>query len=191
MASRGKKQIEIINAAIRVFSKCGFDGAKMEHIAKEAGIGKGTVYEYFTSKYSLFEESLKYSVDQYQLGLKQSLDQGQKLEEKMLNCSRFNAQFLKHHMDFVHIAMQVKILSEDLRHYHLAVQSVIIEYYKEMIKAAKEKKEVRDDLNEELASCCIIGALDQFCMQRIFLDPRPLEDIDHQGIIDVVLRGLR
>ncbi|WP_242832407.1 TetR/AcrR family transcriptional regulator [Desulfosporosinus orientis] len=180
-----------MNAAIRVFSKHGFDGAKMEYIAKEAGIGKGTVYEYFKSKYSLFEEILKYSVDQYRLGLKQSIDNGQTTEEKILNCSRFNTQFLNNHMDFVHIAMQVKILSEDIRHHHIAAQSVIIEYYKEMIKGAKDKGEVRSDLDEELAACCIIGTLDQFCKQRIFLDPRPLDDIDHQAIVDVVIRGLR
>jgi len=44
-ASREEKQTDILKAAIRVFSEHGFDGAKMEYIAKEAGIGKGTIYE--------------------------------------------------------------------------------------------------------------------------------------------------
>lgn len=190
-ASREEKQTEILKAAIRVFSKHGFDGAKMEYIAKEAGVGKGTVYEYFESKDRLFEEILKFSVDQFRIGLKESMDQGETIEEKILNCSHFLAQFLNHHMEFVHIAMQVKILSEEIRVHHMAAQSIIIEYYKEMLKEAKAKGQLRPDLDDELATCCIMGTLDQFCMQRIFIKPRPLEDKDHQAMVDVILTGLR
>ncbi len=41
---------EILDAATLVFGKFGFHGATMEEIAKEAGIGKGTIYGYFSSK---------------------------------------------------------------------------------------------------------------------------------------------
>jgi AcrR family transcriptional regulator len=39
---------------MRVFSREGYHRAKMEAVAEEAGIGKGTVYEYFKSKTDLF-----------------------------------------------------------------------------------------------------------------------------------------
>jgi AcrR family transcriptional regulator len=189
--SREEKFTDIIKAAIRVFSEHGFDGAKMEYIAKEAGIGKGTVYEYFESKEQLFEEILKFSVEEYSLGLKESIDKGETIENKILNCSRFNAEFLNNHMDIVHIAMQVKILSKEIRIHHMAVQAVILEHYKEMVKVAKVKGEFRADLDEELAVYCIIGTLDQFCKQRVFCDPRPIGEIDHQAIVNVMLKGLR
>ncbi len=191
MASREEKQTEIIKAAIQVFSEHGFDGAKMEHIAKVAGIGKGTVYEYFESKEQLFEEILKFSVEQFRLGLKESMDQGETIERKLLNCSRYNAEFLTNHMDIVHLAMKVKMLSKDIRVFHHAAQAAIHKLYTEMVKVAKEKGEFRPDLEEELATYCIIGTLDQFCKQRVFCDPRPLEEIDHQAIVDVLLKGLR
>lgn len=189
--SREEKYTDIMKAAIRVFSEHGFDGAKMEDIAKEAGIGKGTVYEYFTSKEQLFEEILKFSVEKFSLGLKESIDKGETIEKKILNCSRFNAEFLNNHLDIVHIAMQVKMLSKEIRIHLMAVQAVILEHYKEMVKVAKVKGEVRADLDEELATYCIIGALDQFCKQRVFCDPRPISEIDHQAIVDLLLKGLR
>lgn len=191
MASREEKQKDIIEAAVRVFSEYGFDGAKMEYIAKEAGIGKGTVYEYFESKDRLFEEILKFSVDQFCLGLKESIDKGKTIKEKILNCSRFNAEFLNNHMEFVHLAVQVKMLSKEIRVHHMAVQAVISGYYKEMVKVAKAKGEFRPDLDEELAIYCIMGTLEQFCKHRILMDPRPLNQINHQAIVDVVLRGLK
>jgi AcrR family transcriptional regulator len=48
------KKTQIINAAIEVFAKQGLDKGKIADIAKVAGIGKGTVYEYFISKDEIF-----------------------------------------------------------------------------------------------------------------------------------------
>lgn len=189
--AREEKHTDIIRAAIRVFSEHGFDGAKMEYIAKEAGIGKGTIYEYFESKERLFEEILKFSVEEFRLGLKKSMDQGETIEGKLYNCSRFNAEFLSSHMEIVQLAMKVKLLSKEIRIHHLAAQAAIQAHYTEMVKGAKAKGEFRFDLDEELATYCIIGTLDQFCKQRVFCDPRPLGEIDHQAIVNVLLKGLR
>ncbi|MCF7823911.1 MAG: TetR/AcrR family transcriptional regulator [Candidatus Marinimicrobia bacterium] len=44
----------IIRAAIHVFARDGLEKGKIADIAKEANIGKGTVYEYFSSKEEIF-----------------------------------------------------------------------------------------------------------------------------------------
>lgn len=41
---------QIIEAAITVFSRLGFNNSRMEDIAQEAGLSKGTLYLYFNSK---------------------------------------------------------------------------------------------------------------------------------------------
>ena len=51
---KSDKRNRIIYAALIVFSKDGFQNAKIEDIAKAADIGKGTLYEYFSSKEELF-----------------------------------------------------------------------------------------------------------------------------------------
>ena len=48
------KKDRIIEAATRMFAKNGFTGTLMAQVAQEAGIGKGTIYEYFRSKEALF-----------------------------------------------------------------------------------------------------------------------------------------
>jgi AcrR family transcriptional regulator len=48
------KSAQIVAAAARVFAQKGYSGAVIAEIATEAGIGKGTVYEYFSSKEDLF-----------------------------------------------------------------------------------------------------------------------------------------
>ncbi len=49
-----EKKVRIIKAAANVFSRKGYAGANMADIAVEAGLGKGTLYEYFDSKDELF-----------------------------------------------------------------------------------------------------------------------------------------
>ena len=163
----------------------------MEYIAKEAGIGKGTIYEYFESKERLFEEIIKFSVEEFCLRLKECMQQGETIGEKILNCSLYNAEFLRNHMDIVQVAMKILILSKEIRIFHITAQAAIHDHYTEMVKEAKKRGELRADLDEELATYCIIGALDQFCKQRVLCDPRPVDENDHQAIVDVLLKGLR
>jgi len=48
------KRRRIIAAAIQVFARDGLSNGKIATIAEKAGIGKGTVYEYFKSKEDIF-----------------------------------------------------------------------------------------------------------------------------------------
>lgn len=44
---------QIIEGALRVFARTGLSNFKMAEVAEEAGVGKGTLYEYFSSKEEL------------------------------------------------------------------------------------------------------------------------------------------
>jgi TetR/AcrR family transcriptional repressor of mexJK operon len=48
------KRQQIIDGAKLVFTECGYEGASMSRIAAEAGVSKGTLYNYFDSKSTLF-----------------------------------------------------------------------------------------------------------------------------------------
>jgi AcrR family transcriptional regulator len=50
----GEKRQRIFEAARQVIVERGFDAAKMEEIAARAGVGKGTLYNFFDSKEELF-----------------------------------------------------------------------------------------------------------------------------------------
>lgn len=45
----------ILDAALEIFAEHGFTGARMEDVARRAGIAKGTLYLYFKDKTALFE----------------------------------------------------------------------------------------------------------------------------------------
>lgn len=52
---RGEKRQQIIDVAVRLFADKGFHASSISMIAKEAGISKGLMYNYFDSKEALLQ----------------------------------------------------------------------------------------------------------------------------------------
>src|SRR3954452_655449 len=53
---------QIIEAALEEFGRCGLSNARLEDIAKRAGVSKGTIYLYFPNKEELFREVIRSTV---------------------------------------------------------------------------------------------------------------------------------
>ncbi|MBN1533055.1 MAG: TetR/AcrR family transcriptional regulator [Spirochaetes bacterium] len=54
-----KSEDRILRAAQKEFAQHGFDGARIDRIAKRAGINKAMIYYYYKNKESLYEKILK------------------------------------------------------------------------------------------------------------------------------------
>ena len=55
IVDRDEKRREIAIASVEVFGAMGFERTRMEDVAKKAGVGKGTLYEYFKNKEELMD----------------------------------------------------------------------------------------------------------------------------------------
>lgn len=56
------KKEEILEAALTLFSKFGYDGTSFSQIAKHVGLTKGGIYHHFQSKEELFNQLHEYSM---------------------------------------------------------------------------------------------------------------------------------
>ncbi len=65
MQEIGDKKGRIVDAAMDIFAERPYDQVKVEDIAERAGVGKGTIYEYFVSKEELFAAILEAGFQQY------------------------------------------------------------------------------------------------------------------------------
>src|SRR6187399_3371118 len=54
---------QILSCAKRVFAERGFHAANISHICAAAGIGRGTLYQYFRNKKSVFTAILRETLD--------------------------------------------------------------------------------------------------------------------------------
>jgi TetR/AcrR family fatty acid metabolism transcriptional regulator len=55
MTSAEDRRAQILDAAVRVFARQGYDAARVSDVAKEAGVAYGLVYHYFGSKDAVLE----------------------------------------------------------------------------------------------------------------------------------------
>lgn len=80
---------KIVLSALHEFKQLGFSKARISEIAAQAGLGKGTIYSYFTTKELLFEAVIDYLIaETYQPLQSKELSSNQSvydfLREKML-----------------------------------------------------------------------------------------------------------
>jgi AcrR family transcriptional regulator len=78
-----KKRQQVLLGARRVFLRDGFDATRMELVAKEAGVSKGTLYNYFSSKEALLSAVVQDRCRSMREGIF-SLDQAQGPPEAVL-----------------------------------------------------------------------------------------------------------
>lgn len=94
VSSQHKSEIQekIIDAAILSFSKRGFDKTRMEDIAVESNIGKGTLYLYFRNKEDLFHTICEKNIKK----IKEQLDMlffQKKKQDLLYNTEKFYDNF--------------------------------------------------------------------------------------------------
>ncbi|MEW5785553.1 MAG: TetR/AcrR family transcriptional regulator [Bacillota bacterium] len=89
------KREQILLAAARSFLDRDFTQVKIEEIAAAAGVGKGTVYEYFNSKEELFIESVTDSVEPYILLFNQFYKTSTSCRENLRSLLYVQFQFLR------------------------------------------------------------------------------------------------
>jgi TetR/AcrR family transcriptional regulator len=58
------KRLAIVECAMRQFAEHGYHGAKIEDMARELGIAKGSIFQHFSSKAGLFLEAYKRAAEQ-------------------------------------------------------------------------------------------------------------------------------
>jgi len=93
IVDREQKKLKIIGSAFNVLQEKGYMDTKMSDIAEEAGIGKGTIYEYFGSKDELVVATFETMISMTQDNVLEMLDTIDDPEEKVRSFIRMRAKF--------------------------------------------------------------------------------------------------
>lgn len=89
------REKDIINAAEKVFTVMGYNGASMEEIAKEAQFTRKTIYQYFTDKEDLLFTVIIRGFESLLCTLKNAVVNGNSGYEKLKHLANAYCQFYK------------------------------------------------------------------------------------------------
>jgi TetR/AcrR family fatty acid metabolism transcriptional regulator len=96
---------QIIQAAIEVFRQKGYHDAKIEEIALAAGIGKGTIYQYYRSKEELLDATLNHMMISFEKRFLDLVEHDTSFEEKMQTLIRISVEQINHIQPIIDLSM--------------------------------------------------------------------------------------
>lgn len=191
MSIREQRTTEIIEAAMKVFGKHGFHKAKIEEIAKLAGIGKGTVYEYFSSKKDLFQQMIKYIAENYFYMAKKAMDEEQTVYNKLIAFAQHHGNFISSHIDMAeNIIPSTGFISEEMKCEIFEMKKEIFLLIENTIEKGIETGEIRPNIDKSIATMTILGGINQNYALQVYFKKADSKDIDPSPIIDIILNGL-
>jgi AcrR family transcriptional regulator len=193
---RDRKAHAIIEAAATVFAHRGYRVARMADVAAQAGIGKGTVYEYFRSKEDLFlavfeaysRGTLEAARRQVQAPPASAEAYLREFAEATLQACQEILYMYPLTMEFWSAAATPEFkdrLMGEFRELYGAYRGVIAD----VIRRGVESGEFGDHVDADSAAAGLVGALDALFLQAWFDEDFDAVAAGHR-FVDVVLRGM-
>jgi AcrR family transcriptional regulator len=175
IVNKEEKKQDILKAAIRVFAQNGVVNTKMTDIARAAGVGKGTIYEYFRSKEDIFADAYSHVFMDTENRISEVLESSIPPEEKLrMFMSVTIEEFLvKDGGEFAGIMMS--FWSEGIRNNNERIMEIIdlkkvYSEFRAMIAGILDegiKKGSFRKMDTHITASVIIGALDGILLQYI------------------------
>jgi len=96
-------QTEILNSAVRLFSKKGYAGTGVQEILDSVGLSKPTLYYYFENKAGLFRAILNHAYDETYRMMKSAVDRATGTEKKLVAAADALFQFTLSNQDLMRL----------------------------------------------------------------------------------------
>lgn len=187
---REKRKEQIILAAIKVFGNYGYYKGTVNKIAEHAGLGKGTIYEYFKSKEEIFEEMLLYILDKYMESITEEINREISSKEKIQNLLDLQFNFFTENKSIVEQTFyRVDNTSSKLREKVKIVHVTIYKIINSIVLDGIEKGEIDEQINKELITMMLMNALNGMNL----MDKGPFsnnEKINSKEITKVLFSGI-
>jgi len=190
------KRQRIVEAAARVFARKGFFGASVAEIAVEAGVGKGTIYEYVSSKNDLFFAVFEWVAETSWTRARIGVDAlGATASEKLRSLGRSLLDQWSGMDDYFGLVMEFwsASSSSELRDRFKDVFREIYSSFRGivagLVREGMDRGEFRTDADPEAVAAALVGTWDALILQAWFDDTFDLETTTDR-FLSVVLQGL-
>lgn len=157
-----EKRDRILKAAIEVFAREGFFGARISDVAKKAGVADGTIYLYFKNKdhllTSLFDELMAEHVARGREKIRNLPDAPARLRA----IARYHLELLGGDRDLA-IVFQVELRQSTkfMERFTASWFGTYLEVITEIVAAGQSEGTIRTDVSPKLLAKAFFGALDE------------------------------
>ena len=158
------KRRGVFKAALQIFAQSGFSKASMNALVEEAGISKGSLFQYFTSKQDLFDGVVALAVTQVKSRLKAVRDKSLDLpiQDRLDLLIESGFQFIDAHPHLAQIYFQLlqtgdaPFSKDRMRRLNQLSRG----FLENLLQQAAESGELREDVDIE-KSAFLLNAMDR------------------------------
>ena len=171
MNSESDTRKRVLTSALKVFGEKGFINATISEIAKEAGVGDATIYEYFDSKEALllsipfeFTKDIIPEINHHMIGIKGAFNKLRKFVWWWLNYLEENPGYAVITLLELKVSknyMQTESYEKAREFYHIIL---------DILKEGQEEGIIKKEFNIYLARSVIIGALEHNIIRWLLKD---------------------
>jgi AcrR family transcriptional regulator len=192
IVDKKKKAEAISDAALKVFREHGYNKTRMVDIAQMAGIGKGTLYEYFTDKADI----LRFAFDQYfsvfSEGISEAMKEKTKASEKILSLIDFALQHAAEWED--HCAIYLDYFgtarTEEQKQFSLtSIYAEMKDILESLIKEARLAGEIDEHFDPGAVAELLLSIYDGIILHKIFAGRRLNMDLMRKTTMALITQG--
>lgn len=161
-----EKQKRVLEAALEEFSEKGYQGASINLIVSRLGIAKGSIYQYFTDKKSLFLYIFNYAVELVRKRLKQVRQETaeEPVFERIRRSLLAGVDFIEHH-PFIYRGYLKMMFEREIPFRQELLKKIRLfssEYLTSLLLEGRERGEIRKDFDLETMVFLLDAVMDRF-----------------------------
>lgn len=180
---KGDKRPRLVDAACSVFAEKGYASTRVADIAERAGVGKGTVYEYFSSKEELLFAVFELIHAEISLRMDDALAAGGSSEDKLHNVLSLGAEVIAEQVEMQPVildfwaASRGKDFEETYRRAVVASYTFFRNLVSDFIREGQNRGEFKASVNAEALASVVVATVDGLGIQLSFdrsIDPHAI-----------------
>jgi len=180
----------IMQAAEKLFAENGFYGTEVEQIAKTAGMAKGTVYNYFTTKEEILISIIETGIDELEKIMEQGVNKSLGTLDKIKCGIELYINHLERNMPLFKIMLteHIQFKGEWEHRYYSKIFSRI-NRLERVIAEGVENGELKQ-VDSYVAATALTGMVDFIVFRELFDGKKFSTEYKIKQIIDLFLEGI-
>jgi AcrR family transcriptional regulator len=193
IVDKEEKAARIGSAAIAVFRKLGYHGTRMVDIAEAAGIGKGTLYEYFRNKDEIFRFEFQRYFAAFESGAEAAMTEAGSPGERLLSLVEFAIDHVNqwdHHcavyVDYFGSARRAEEAPFSLSNIYAGVENTI----RLLIEEGQACGEIEPDLDPGATAELLVSVFEGVVLYGVFSERRRTPESLRDTALRLITRGV-
>ncbi len=160
------KQERVLNAALSEFADQGYRQASLNRLAAQAGIAKGSLYQYFPNKEGLFRHIFQLALNLVRQTLVEVKDatESEDLFTRLEKSLKAGVRFLRDHPRIFSLYLKIQYDRQTpcRQEFLAAVRRHAGEYFGSLIRRARSRGELRPGISQAAAVFLMDAVFDRF-----------------------------